>query len=128
MARQLLLALSLAHSCACHSLHLEDWRGLSELTAIAADYPENLLRDETLAKALLCRLLQLLVKEPLVDLNPREAGDFHGMLALLAIQFSTRFEVDASEVLDLACVFTQAVGRTTHHTAVAAVLFAQAFA
>ena len=126
MARQLLLALSLVR-CALHSLNLEDRHRLSEFAAIAANHTENLLRDETLAKALLRHLFQLLVKEPLVDLNPLEACDFRSLLALLAIRFATGFEIESLEVVHLVAIFAKAVLPAAGSRALMAVLFAQAF-
>ena len=90
LARLLVFQLSLARSTV-NLLDLEYRRGLPDLTAIAADDSENL--DglwATHEQALLSRsVLELFVKEPLVDLDPRKSSGFDGMLTLLAVHFAT---------------------------------------
>ena len=64
--------------------------GLSDLIAIFANDSENLygMILQILRETLMSLILDLLIKEPLVDLYPREACSFHG--------FSTPFAVHAA--------------------------------
>lgn len=82
--------------------------------AIAADDSENL--DGMWAahgQALLSRnVLEFSVKEPLIDLDPRETRCFDGSVALLAIHFATvclAMGVQPHEVVDLVPAFAETV-------------------
>lgn len=89
LARRLVFQSSLARTT-CDLLDPKYRHGLSKLTAIAADDSENLVRlCAVQVQALLgsC-ILELLVEEPLVDLDPREARGLDGLLAMLAIHLA----------------------------------------
>ena len=62
-------------------LNLEERRRLSDLIAVSVNNSENLGRHFPLQQARLV-VLELLVEEPLVDLDPVESGNLHGPLAL----------------------------------------------
>ena len=72
----------------------------------------------------LLSLFHLLVEEPLVDLDPREARRLHSALALLAIELATRLRVQAPQIVDLLCAFAQAV---RHEDGRAGALLSHAF-
>ena len=78
-------------------LNLEEGRRLSDLVAIAVNHSENLCRHSALRQAPL-GILQLLVEEPLVDLDPAEARRLHGSLPLLPIQLTARKLVLAGQI------------------------------
>ncbi len=62
--------------CLQDLLNPEERRGFTDFLAIAADYSENLDRNVAPQQALLV-VLKLLVEEPLVYLDPGQAGDFN---------------------------------------------------
>lgn len=66
-------------------LDLEEGRRFSDFFAIRADDSENLSLDTLLQQARLC-VFHVLVEEPLVDLDPVEAGRSNRLLSLLAIE------------------------------------------
>jgi hypothetical protein len=62
--------------CWQNPLDPEERRRLSDFLAVAADDSENLDGDVALQQALLI-VLELLVEEPLVNLDPGQAGHFY---------------------------------------------------
>ena len=95
----------------CNSLNLEDWLGLADLFAIAADDSEDLHGQVTVRVGVFSRLLQLLVEQPLVNLNPREASGLHCRFSLLAIQFSIRLRIETFKIRDLIPALSDPVRR-----------------
>ena len=81
-----------------------------DFTAIFSDYAENLSRVLRAAGFFDSALFELSIKEPLVDLDPSEAGLWHGFLADLAVQFPVMFLVEVGEDLDLVVCFALTVG------------------
>lgn len=62
-----------------------------------------------------CGVLELFVKEPLIDLDPREASCFDGSLALLAINLATiclTLLVQTVKEGDLVSTFAEAISLT----------------
>ena len=103
---------------------LEDRQGLSDFTAVTADDSEDLSGVGRLGHVLLRLVSELLVEEPLVDLDPVEAGDLDGLPALPAVQFAARSSVEMVQVVNLVAIFTCAVGLQ----GVVTTLFAEALA
>ncbi len=107
LARQLIFELSLARSN--DLLDLEDLHWLSDFLAILSDYSEDRHGNVVLLEALFHSLLHLPVKEPLVDLYPREACHLHGPLALLTIKLAACFVEQVFQVVNLQGAFAQAI-------------------
>lgn len=103
-----------------NSLDLEEGCRFSDFSAIATDDFENLGGHAALRHAQLA-VLHLSVEEPLVDLDPVEAGLSHRTLSLLAIELAACHLVHAGQISDLSRVFAHPVA-----VAVGLVLFAQA--
>ena len=103
---------------------LEDRQGFSDFTAVTADDSEDLSGVGRLGHVLLGLVSELLVEEPLVDLDPVEAGDPDGLPALPAVKFAASSFVDVVQVFNLGAIFTCAVG--LH--GVVTTLFAEALA
>lgn len=62
-----------------------------------------------------CGVLEFFVKEPLIDLDPREASSFDGSLALLAVNLATiclTLLVQTVKVGDLVSTFAEAISLT----------------
>ena len=116
-----------SHARADHLLNLEEGHWFSDFAAVFVDHAEDLARQLALGEALFCLLLQLPVEEPLVNLNPRQARDLHGPLALLAIQLAAGLRKDAVQIRDLVVVLAVAVKGASVARA-PAVHFAQALA
>lgn len=54
-------------------------------------------------------ILRLHVEDPFVDLNPRQASHFGGLLALLAVKFAATLLVHTLQVFDLMAALANAV-------------------
>ena len=102
---------------------LEDRQGFSDFTAITADHTEDLSGVGSLGHVLLGLVSELLVKEPLVDLDPVEAGYLDGLPALSAVKFAASCSVELAKVFNLVTIFTCPIGLQ----GVITTLFAEAF-
>ena len=122
VARLMVFHLSLAGSI--DLFNLEDRQGLSNFSAVTADYSEDLSGVGSLGHVLLGLVSELLVKEPLVDLDPVEAGGLNSLSALSAVKFAASCSVELTEVFNLVTIFTCAV----RLQGVIATLFAEALA
>ena len=89
---------------------LEDRQRLSDFTAITADHTEDLSGVGSLGHVLLGLVSELLVKEPLVDLDPVEAGGLDGLPALSAVKFAASCSVELAKVFNLVTIFTCPIG------------------
>ena len=89
---------------------LEDRHGLSNFTAIFADHSEDLSGVGSLGHVLLGLVSELLVKEPLVDLDPVEAGSLNGFAALSAVKFAASLSIELAKVFNLVTIFTCPIG------------------
>ena len=103
--------------------NLEDRQGFSDFTAITADHTEDLSGVGSLGHVLLGLVSELLVKEPLVDLDPVEAGGLDGLSALSAVKFAASCSVELAKVFNLVTIFTCPIGLQ----GVITTLFAEAF-
>ena len=89
---------------------LEDRQRLSDFTAITADHTEDLSGVGSLGHVLLGLVSELLVKEPLVNLDPVEAGSLDGLPALSAVKFAASCSVELAKVFNLVTIFTCPIG------------------
>ena len=90
--------------------NLEDRQRLSDFTAITADHTEDLSGVGSLGHVLLGLVSELLVKEPLVNLDPVEAGSLDGLPALSAVKFAASCSVELAKVFNLVTIFTCPIG------------------
>ena len=104
VARLMVFHLSLAGSI--DLFNLEDRQGLSNFSAVTADYSEDLSGVGSLGHVLLGLVSELLVKEPLVDLYPVKAGSLNGLTALSAVKFAASCSVELAKVFNLVTIFT----------------------
>ena len=90
---------------------IEDWGEASNLLAIASD-SENLHWVLGVAGALaLCRLdSQLLVEEPLIDLQPRQSCCRNRFFAILAVTLALGLDEQSLKIPDLVLRFALAIG------------------
>ena len=102
---------------------LEDRQRLSDFTAVTADHTEDLSGVSSLGHVLLGLVSELLVKEPLVDLDPVEAGGLDGLPALSAVKFAASCSIELAKVFNLVTIFTSPIGLQ----GVITTLFAEAF-
>ena len=89
---------------------LKDRQGLSDFTAITADHTEDLSGVGSLGHVLLGLVSELLVKEPLVDLDPVEAGGLDSLPTLSAVKFAASCSVELAKVFNLVTIFTCPIG------------------
>ena len=108
VARLMVFHLSLAGSI--DLFDLEDRQWLSNFTAVTADHSEDLSGVGSLGHVLLGLVSELLVKEPLVDLDPVEAGSLDGLPALSAVKFAASCSVELAKVFNLVTIFTCPIG------------------
>ena len=85
---------------------LEDRQGLSDFSAVTANHSEDLNGISSLGHVLLGLVSELLVKEPLVDLDPVEAGGLDGLPTLSAVKFAASCSVELAKVFNLVTIFT----------------------
>ena len=84
--------------------------GFSDLATVFADHAENLSRVLRAAGLLDSALFELSIEEPLVDLDPGQAGFSHGLLTNLSAQLSVVLVIEVGKDLDLIVRLALTVG------------------